>query len=407
MWKRILFISEHGDPLEKLGGKQAGGQNNYVKELALALGRRGIAVDVVTHWCNPDAPRVEKIGKLSRVFRIAAGHKEYVPKAEIYHLLPAFYKELEKTLPLHRYDVIHSHYWMSGLLGMRIQREYGIPLVHTSHSLGIAKKIATGKVEENRLEAEKTVLKSADKVIATTETEKNIILDFAGKEVNVEVVSIGVAEQFQQAPKKKNTEKPLLVYAGRLEETKGIHTLLEAYKKLKTESPDLEVDLILAGGNKEEIDLESGLPKNPALRKQIEGLEDSVRFIGPQSQDGLSGLFQKATSVIVPSYYESFGMVAAEAQACGTPVIASAVGGLKDVVADGETGLTVEPKNPEELSKAIYTLVNDNLLARRLGREAAVRAKRIFNWTSIAQNMDKTYEELLHEQDFASTIHRS
>ncbi len=407
MWKKILFISEHGDPLEKLGGKQAGGQNNYVKELALALGRRGIAVDVVTHWCNPDAPRVEKIGKLSRVFRIAAGHKGYIPKAEMFHLLPAFYNEIKKTLPLHRYDVVHSHYWMSGLLGLRLQREYGIPLVHTSHSLGIAKKMATGSVDEHRLEAEESILQSADKVIATTETEKKIILDFAGEEADIEVVSIGVAEEFQQSSKRKNSGNPLLVYAGRLEETKGIHTLLDAFKKLKKETPDLETQLVLAGGDVEEIDLELGLPKNPTLREQVKGIEKSIHFIGPQSQEGLSALFQRATSVIVPSYYESFGMVAAEAQACGTPVIASAVGGLKDVVSHGITGLTVEPKNPEQLSQAMSTMVNDHLLARRLGREAAERAKRIFNWTSIAKNIDRTYEELLNENVYASTSHRS
>ena len=407
MWKRILFISEHGDPLETLGGKQAGGQNNYVKELALALGRRGIAVDVITHWSNPSAPQVEKLGNMSRVIRFAAGHKGYIAKDKIYDLLPQFYDEIKNNLSIPKYDVVHSHYWMSGLLGLSLKEEFGIPLVHTSHSLGIAKKQATGTADPIRLDAEKKILTSANKVIATTEVEKQIIQDFAGPLTNIEVISIGVAKEFQSQVKKKSVTKPLLVYAGRLEKTKGIGTLLDAFKKLKKENPELDAKLVLAGGDKEEIDINSGLPINPHLREQVKGIEEYIEFIGPQSQQGLSNLFSKATSVIVPSYYESFGMVAAEAQACGTPVIASGVGGLKDVVSHGKTGLQVKPKDSSQLASAMKTILKDNLLAKRLGREAGERAKRIFNWSSIAKEIDQTYEELLYAKDYANASNRS
>ncbi|NME04468.1 glycosyltransferase [Psychrobacillus sp. BL-248-WT-3] len=407
MWKRILFISEHGDPLETLGGKQAGGQNNYVKELALALGRRGIAVDVITHWSNPSAPQVEKLGNMSRVIRFAAGHKGYIAKDKIYDLLPQFYDEIKNNLSIPKYDVVHSHYWMSGLLGLSLKEEFGIPLVHTSHSLGIAKKQATGTADPIRLAAEKKILTSANKVIATTEVEQQIIQDFAGPLTNIEVISIGVAKEFQSQVKKKSVTKPLLVYAGRLEKTKGIGTLLDAFKKLKKENPELDAKLVLAGGDKEEIDINSGLPINPHLREQVKGIEEYIEFIGPQSQQGLSNLFSKATSVIVPSYYESFGMVAAEAQACGTPVIASGVGGLKDVVSHGKTGLQVKPKDSSQLASAMKTILKDNLLAKRLGREAGERAKRIFNWSSIAKEIDHTYEELLYANDYANASNRS
>ena len=407
MWKRILFISEHGDPLETLGGKQAGGQNNYVKELALALGRRGIAVDVITHWSNPSAPQVEKLGNMSRVIRFAAGHKGYIAKDKIYDLLPQFYDEIKNNLSIPKYDVVHSHYWMSGLLGLSLKEEFGIPLVHTSHSLGIAKKQATGTADPIRLAAEKKILTSANKVIATTEVEKQIIQDFAGPLTNIEVISIGVAKEFQSQVKKKSVTKKLLVYVGSLEKTKGIGTLLDAFKKLKKENPELDAKLVLAGGDKEEIDINSGLPINPGLREQVKGIEEYIEFIGPQSQQGLSNLFSKATSVIVPSYYESFGMVAAEAQACGTPVIASGVGGLKDVVSHGKTGLQVKPKDPSQLATAMKTILKDNLLAKRLGREAGERAKRIFNWSSIAKEIDHTYEELLYANDYANASNRS
>ncbi|WP_040224435.1 glycosyltransferase [Bhargavaea cecembensis] len=397
MCKKVLFISDHGDPLAKLGGKQSGGQNNYVKQLACSLAERGLEVDVVTHWSDEETPRIEPFGGSCRVIRIAAGRKGYVPKSEILHLLPAFRREMNAVLSLGDYDVIHTHYWMSGLLGLALKQELGIPLIHTSHSLGIAKAEATGQREEERMSAERRILSAADRVIATTPTEKEMILEFAGDRSSISVIPIGVDEAFEEAPLQSRTGSPLFVYAGRFEQTKGILTLLRAFKIFMRRGMDAH--LILAGGAEDDIEPKSGLPVQSKLRQAVAGIEDHVTFRGPLSQEELASLFSKATAVVVPSYYESFGMVAAEAQACGTPVIASEVGGLQDVVQDGRTGFLVSARNPAELSRSLRRLAEDPQMAEQLGMQAAKRARKIFSWPSVAESIHDVYEVLHGAED--------
>ena len=397
MCKKILFISDHGDPLAELGGKQSGGQNNYVKQLACALAERGLEVDVVTHWSDGDSPRIEPFGGSCRVVRIAAGRRGYVPKSEMVRLLPEFQREMHAILPLGDYDVVHTHYWMSGLIGLALKREFGIPLIHTSHSLGIAKAKATGVREEERLKAERQILEAADRVIATTPTEKDMILDYTEGRSTISVIPIGVDEAFEKKQAEPKTDRPLFAYAGRFEKTKGILTLLRGFRLFLRHGTDAH--LILAGGATEDIDPKSGLPVQSKLRQAVAGIEDHVTFLGPLSQEELASLFTRATAAVVPSYYESFGMVAAEAQACGTPVIASEVGGLQDVVQDGRTGLLVTARNPAELSRALRKLAADRELADRLGKQAAQRAKALFSWPSVAKAVHEVYEVLHGAED--------
>ncbi|WP_338472545.1 glycosyltransferase [Niallia sp. XMNu-256] len=404
MKKKVLFISDHGDPLAGLGGKQSGGQNNYVKQLALALDELGLSVDVATHWSNPNAPQVEVFGESCRVIRIAAGKKGYMNKSEMYNILPEFYREMQNIIPLDTYDVVHSHYWLSGLLGLVIKNTYDIPLVHTSHSLAIAKYRGTGKKETKRLHAEKDILRKADVVIATTTNEKDLIKSFAGPQANVVVSSIGVdRDVFYPNKRKKNQSVPVFSFAGRLQETKGILTLLNAFNKLNNRI-NHDIKLIIAGGDKEDVDLATFKPKKKELQEAIRGIEDKVKFVGPKTQEELADLFNTSTAVVVPSYYESFGMVAAEAQACGTPVIASGVGGLQNVVSDGFTGIHVEPKNSDHIVKAMALLAKDIYLAKELGKQAAEYSRKAFNWEKIAKQMNMTYEGLIttNEKVYAS-----
>jgi D-inositol-3-phosphate glycosyltransferase len=395
MKKKVLFISDHGDPLARLGGKQSGGQNNYVKQLALALDELGLNVDVVTHWCNPNTPQIEAFGENCRVIRIAAGHKGYMNKSEMVNILPAFYREMQDLIPINTYDIVHSHYWISGLLGLVIKNNYEIPLVHTSHSLAIAKYRGTGKKETTRLHAEKNILRKADIVIATTINEKDLIESFAGPEANVIVSSIGVNQDiFYPYEGKNRPSVPVFSFAGRLEETKGIVTLLNAFNKLNTQINE-DIKLIVAGGDEDEVDLTTFEPKKKELKEAVRGIEDKVMFVGSKTQEELADIFNRSTAVVVPSYYESFGMVAAEAQACGTPVIASVVGGLQNVVSDGYTGIHVEPKNPDHLLKAMSILSKDIYLAKELGKQAADYSHKAFNWEKIAKQMNMTYERLV------------
>lgn len=352
MTKNVLLISDHGDPLAQLGGEQAGGQNNYVLQLSLALENIGYSVDVVTHWSNPSTPQQEAFSEQCRVIRIAAGRKKYLSKNAMYDVLPAFYREMTSLRAIDSYELVHANYWLSGLLGVRLQREYGVPFVHTSHSLAKAKQIGTGELDSRRFAAERMVIRSARAVIATTQYEKDLIQSFEPDCAPIHVIPCGVNDIFTPKPDAVEPDQPTtFFYAGRLVETKGIYTLLSAFRDF-TERRQSRTDaqLIIAGGEKSSVDPTKQLPKDRKLKKYVRGLEKSVKFIGPQSPEALSKLFIKASATIVPSYYESFGMVAAESLACGTPVIASRTGGLQHVVEHGKTGLLVEPRSSRQLA---------------------------------------------------------
>ncbi|MCH4826590.1 glycosyltransferase [Planococcus halocryophilus] len=414
MNKKALFISDHGDPLAKLGGKQSGGQNNYVKQLALALENKGWQVDVATHWCDSSAPQIETFGAKCRVIRLEAGQKGFVSKDEMYSMLPAFYKELKTTLNVASYDIVHTHYWLSGLIGKKLKKEFGLPYVHTTHSLAWAKERATGVHDQRRINAEKAILKNTDHVIATTKNEKQLIESHINSPSSIQVIPIGVDEAFKVRGNRTHLRKkfgygsPLYVFAGRLEVTKGIFTLLKAFQLLVEKNKSTETPyLVLAGGDTEDFDSETGLPKDDKLRKAIEGIENRVKFLGPQSQEELALLFNSATATIVPSFYESFGMVAAEAQACGSPVIASNVGGLKNVVQDGISGLLVETKNEIDLAIAMDILSANALLTERLSRQAEKIARKDFDWDSISSRINTLYEVIIHARSNAFISNRS
>lgn len=413
MSKKALFVSDHGDPLAKLGGKQAGGQNNYVKQLALALEDKGWQVDVATHWCDSSAPQIEEFGNSCRVIRLEAGHRGFVSKDEMYSMLPAFYEELKSMVDIDSYDIAHTHYWLSGLIGKKLKKDFGLPYVHTAHSLGWAKEKATGVHDQRRINAEKAILKNADQVLATTNNEKQLIKRFVDSPSPIKVIPIGVDQAFKvrgnraHLRKKFGYSNPLFVFAGRLEVTKGIFTLLKAFQLLVEKNDSSNTPhLVIAGGDAEAIDLETKMPRDKKLREAVRGIEDMVEFIGPQSQEQLALLFNSATATIVPSFYESFGMVAAEAQACGSPVIASDVGGLKNVVQNGVTGLLVETENEIDLAIAMGVLSANTLLTERLSRQAVQIARKDFDWDSISNRINSLYEVIIGARSNAFVSNR-
>ncbi|MCG3086557.1 glycosyltransferase [Sporosarcina cyprini] len=400
MRKKLLFISDHGDPLAALGGEQAGGQNNYVKQLALALDQKGHQVDVITHWADVSKPQAESFGNRCRVIRISGGKKGYVPKSDLYDILPAFYAEMCETIDPSSYDAMHTHYWLSGLLGLNIAKDFGLPWIHTSHSLGIAKAQATGQREQERLQAERVILEHADKIVATTKTERNLIQGFVTDPAPIHVIPIGVDKSFESKTLTTQSDSPYFAFAGRLESTKGIFTLIRAFRLLKEKNElPTSTKLVIAGGDTNQVDPQTKTPICPKLKKAVNGVEDHILFIGARTQSQLARLFNGATAVVVPSTYESFGMVAAEAQASGCPVIASAVGGLKDVVQHRETGLHVEGENTLQLARAMKFLAANQEFARLLGRKAASFARREFNWPTVAKKMDNIYEVVIRETE--------
>ena len=410
---RIAVISYHTCPLATLGGKSAGGMNVYVRDLARFLGRKGIHLDVFTRSQDEHVPHVlHDLGFGNRVAHITAGAEHPLPKKELAYFIPEFADYVldfarKKDL---KYDLIHSHYWMSGLAAKKLAEIWQVPVIHMFHTLGkLKQKVAQNAEEaegEYRIDGENRVISIADKIIASTTTEKAQLESLYGAEPDkIEIISPGVdLSRFYPIPPDEAKEfvgipldKRMLLFVGRIEPLKGIRTLMQAICYLQ-ENGGIEEDLCLAviGGDLEEYDGKES--EDMHLLNQLRdeyGLQDKVTFLGKQNQDSLPYYYSAAEMVIMPSHYESFGMVALEAMACGTPVIASLVGGLIHLVEDGVTGYHAPVEDPVALSERISGLLQDKAIRYRMGHDAFAFAKN-FDWEGIAERMIQLYWELLN-----------
>lgn len=407
---KVMIISVHGDPLAQYGSIQSGGQNVYVKELALTLDNMGINVDVFTHWSDSNAPQIEPLGLNSKVIRLSAGYKGFLSKHKMFRLLPRFIMEIEKYAGnLKVYSVIHSNYWLSGWVGMQLQKKWKIPRVHTSHSLGFVRKTGLGKDTKNeqtelRLHTEKQLLLRADKVIATTPFEKDILIKaYSVLPEDIVVIPCGVnTEVFTPLKNKIRIKndlkgKKIILFVGRFEENKGLEVLLEALVKLKNDNSDKTQasHLIIAGGDPLALPEQDISPEKKRYLDYINrnGISDLVTFVGPLDHKELRKYFSSADVTVVPSYYESFGLVAIEAMTCGCPVIASRTGGLQHIVRNGKTGLLVEPKDSGSLAEAISNLLTNQNKRTYMAKEAAVYARQ-YSWKRIAKLTLDIYGEV-------------
>lgn len=406
---KIMFISDHGDPLAKLGGIQSGGQNVYVREMVRALDSLGLRADVFTHWSDPRLPQVEPIGRNSRVVRLAAGSKGFHSKHKMFDMLPLFMRDIKDFAGnLYRYTIIHTNYWLSGWVGLQLQRALGIPRVHTSHSLGSVRKGAMAAQSSEsfslRLRVEKELLQGADRVIATTPIERKVLMEaYSVSPGKIKVVPCGVDTSRFRPPGSNITpysclggQKKIVLFVGRFEENKGLKVLLRSMSILKKEYPLTAgmTRLVIAGGDSLERSPEKMSAEKRGFLEYIRenGISDLVTFTGPLSHEVLPAYLAGASVTVVPSYYESFGLVAVEAMACGCPVIASRTGGLQHNILHGRTGLLVEPKNPEELAKAVNYLLTREEVRKRMSREAALHGKQ-FSWQRIAASVAELYKE--------------
>ncbi|ATW25509.1 glycosyltransferase [Candidatus Formimonas warabiya] len=407
---KIMFISVHGSPLAKLGGIQSGGQNVYVRELVKALDQLGVTVDVFTHWTDISQPQITPMGKKSRVIRLAAGSPGFRPKHEMAGNLPKFLKELKQymTSP-YSYTLIHSNYWLSGWVGLNLRRSSRMKLIHTSHSLGAVRKGALIKTPDpsmtNRLNIEKELFQTADRVIATSPSEKAVLSNYyTVPSKKIKVVPCGInagifhPDNQKSKPDHLPLKKRMILFVGRFEENKGLNILLQSLVILQNKFPLTAASTCLTVVGGDELNL---LPHQISPEKQryldfikAKGLTDLVKFIGPISHEDLVTYYRNASITIIPSFYESFGLVAVEAMASGCPVIASRTGGLADNVINGKTGFLVKPKDPEELAGAINKLLTDEQLRRHMKKEASIHGRQ-FSWLDIAWNMLSIYKEVI------------
>ena len=410
---RIAVISYHTCPLATLGGKDAGGMNVYVRDLATYLGREGIHLDVFTRSQDEHVPHVlHDLGFGNRVAHIPSGPEHPLPKEELAYFIPEFVKHILDFA--HRkeccYDLIHSHYWMSGIAAEKLADAWNAPIIQMFHTLGKLKQEVAQNAQEAegdyRIEGESRVISRADKIVASTSTEKEQLEKlYQADPDKIEIISPGVdlshfypippdeAKEFVGIP----LEKKMLLYVGRIEPLKGIKTLLKAIGYL-SDNGQAEENLCLAviGGElTDENGQESEEMKILQDLREKYGLQEMVTFLGKRSQDTLPYYYSAAEMVIMPSHYESFGMVALESMACGTPVIASLVGGLIHLVEDGITGYHVPVEDPVALSKRIAGLLQDKALRYRMGHDAFAFAKK-FGWETITDRIIQLYYEVLN-----------
>ncbi len=401
------MLSYHTCPLATLGGKDTGGMNVYVRELTRQLGKSGVHVDVFTRSQDDHVPHVlHELGYGNRVVHIPAGPEHPMPKQELANYIPEFVDGIkafacDKKI---KYDVIHSHYWMSGIAAASLSDGWaGSPIVHMFHTLGEMKnRIARADEEREgayRIEGEKQVLRRADRVVVATIAElTQLRFLYKADAKKLVIIPPGVdVSHFYPIPADEarayiglKPEDRMILFVGRIEPLKGVDTLLEAMSCLQMKE-SRPVHLAIIGGDPaaspEEMNAEMARLKNLC---EVLGLDQSVVFLGVRDQDKLSYYYSAAEVVVMPSHYESFGMVALEAMACGTPVIASEVGGLAYLVRDGETGFTIPAEEPETLCEKLSWLLNDDELHAKMSAQAAAYAQD-YAWEKIARQILEVY----------------
>jgi D-inositol-3-phosphate glycosyltransferase len=399
--RRLAMISLHTSPLDQPGTGDAGGMNVYVIELAKRLVRRGLEVDVFTRSTSSALEPAVSPADGVTVRHIHAGPFEGLTKEELPAQLCVFAREVlraEAAQPVGHYDAVHSHYWLSGQVGALARDRWGVPLVHSMHTMGKVKNdaLADGDTPEPpaRLIGEEQVM-----LIANTDIEAKQLIELSDADPGrVEVVHPGVdlavfrplAAAEARAGLGLPVDAEVLLFAGRIQPLKAPDVLLHAVAEMLEREPGRRGSLVVpvVGGPSG-----SGLDKPQALADLAAelGITDVVRFIPPVSQDELARWYAAATAVAVPSYNESFGLVAAEAQATGTPVVAAAVGGLTTVVRDGHSGLLVEGHDAHDWAEALTRVLDDRDLRTRL-EVGALRQARLFSWEATADRTLEVYE---------------
>ncbi len=409
----IAMLSYHTCPLAILGGKNTGGMNVYVRELTRFLGRQGVRVDIFTRSQDEHVPSVSHdLGYFNRVVHIPAGPENFLPKDQIWNYTDVFAKGVFEFAARKdiRYDLIHAHYWMSGKAGILLKAQWGIPMLQMFHTLGLLKQQIARSLEEYegeyRIVGETEVMSAAEGIIAATDAEREQLVTLY--DVNPEKITIippgvdthhfyPIAQDEAKEAIGIPVQDRMALFVGRVEPLKGLDTLIKAMGILKQTCKSFRCPhyLVIIGGDPEEDpdEMSVEMARIRALCQEL-GLKDMILFLGKRGQMTLPYYYAAAEVVVMPSHYESFGMVALEAMACGTPVIASRVGGLAHLIKDGQTGYTVPMQDPNALAEKLHLVFIDAELRARLGAQAAKYAQN-FCWEAITTQMLDVYRGLL------------
>lgn len=401
MVRNLLFVSMHTSPADAPGAGDAGGMNVVERHQAGALARLGYTVDLVTRRSGPDQPDALPLAPGVRLLHLDAGPCRPLPKSAIDAHIDEFSAGLARLGP---YDLVHSHHWMSGVAALPCARAWGVPHVQSFHSVAAppGSPLAAGEPPESpaRLAGERLVARESDAVVAVSTSEAATVLERCAPDPDrIRVVPPGVdLDQFRPADAPGRAGCPVcrsgggyLVMAARLQPLKGADLAIAALAGLAAaERPHL----VIAGDVS--ADFADYRAEVERLIDEL-GLVEAVHFVGARTRDDLAGLMRHSVAVLVPSHSETFGLVALEGAACGVPVVASAAGGLREVVVDGETGYLMRDRDPRTWASALRVLVSDPALRAQLGRVARVHARR-FDWEDIGRLLSHCYDQLLGDR---------
>jgi glycosyltransferase involved in cell wall biosynthesis len=392
---RVALVSEHASPLAALGGVDAGGQNVHVAALAAELGRSGVSVVVHTRRDSPAPPDLVPLAPRVVVHHVDAGPPHAVPKDELLPHMARFAEVLRRRWRVQRPDIVHAHFWMSGVAALEAAAVLDIPVVQTFHALGTVKRRYQGDADTSppeRLAVERRLAREADMVVVTCKDEARELLAMGADPARLRVVPCGVDLSLFSPKGPVARRRPglaRLLVVGRLVERKGTAEVIAALRALP------EVELLIAGGPTRAAVMDD--PEAQRLRTLAEsmGVADRVHFCGMVPRTELAPLFRSADLVICTPWYEPFGIVPLEAMACGVPVVAAAVGGLCDTVVDGLTGVHVPPRRPDVLASIVSNLLADEPRRRAMGAAGVRRVRRLYTWERVGKATLIAYRRLM------------
>ncbi|WP_258804647.1 glycosyltransferase [Pseudarthrobacter sp. NS4] len=398
---KIAMISEHASPLAALGGVDAGGQNVHVAALSEALAKRGHHVTVYTRRDATELPSRVQVSRRFEVVHIDAGPARHVPKDELLPYMGELAESVARDWGQRPPDVVHGHFWMSGLAALEAARRpdagYRVPVIQTFHALGTVKRRHQGAEDTSPAERrwlEPGVGRSADRIIATCSDEVFELKAMGIATGKISIAPCGVDLGFFSADGPVDTRKRRhrILSVGRLVPRKGVDLVIRALPYLREAGFD-DVELLIVGGGGDSYVLHA----DPEVRRLLDlaaelGVLDHVSLHGQVSRGEMPGIFRSADAVVCAPWYEPFGIVPLEAMACGVPVVAAAVGGLRDTVVDHGTGLHVPPRDPEAIASALAMLLENPSLQAELGKAGQKRARTRYSWDRVAAETEKAYQ---------------
>lgn len=408
MIKKIAVISYHTCPLSDEKDAEIGGMNTYVLELSKALAEKGYVIDIYTRCVDKNSPDVVQVTNSLRVIHLGAGKPMGLPKNQLLKYTDQFTENLQKFIKQEKlsYGLISAHYYLSGLIGLELKKKYRLPLYITFHTLALMKNLVARSEDEKadlpRIEAELKLTKYADKIIATGESDFEYIHTLYNCPLKkIALLSPGVnSHVFRPIDKTKaksvtkaDLNHKIILFVGRIEPLKGLDVLLYAIKIIVQRNPKLAFCLWIVGGtNKKEAWSEELIRLNEL--KILLGIHSYVKFVGQQDRDKLPYYYNSAEVVVMPSQYESFGMAALEAMACGVPVIITDVTGISNILGKKHHPLLTSAGNPILLAKKIKNLLTNQTEHQEMS-EAVLKRVQNLGWENVADNFTQIINNLL------------